>query len=164
MSPRTKAVLKTTGIVLAGAATFAYLPLVSFAVAPQVVSWIHLGLAAFHPLLGEALLGGSCLLGMGMALKKTWKNYFVEKKLEQKIEKIVEQKIAHPKSDLSRQRESAKTKQIQNLDDKECKEVEQRTAALETSQKKKIVRHSDEKLKWKVLGIFRGRKNYRDAA
>ena len=94
MSPKTKAFLKTAGIALAGAATFAYLPLVSFAVAPQAMAWVHMGLAAFHPLLGEALLGVGCLAGMGIALKRTWSNYFAEKKLEKKIEQIVVEKMA----------------------------------------------------------------------
>ena len=95
MSPKTKAILKTTAAVVAGAAVYAYLPLVSFAFLPQVTSWIHMGLAAVHPFLGEALLGGGVLYYVGKSIKKTWAKYFAEKKLEKKVEQIVEEKMAH---------------------------------------------------------------------
>ena len=95
MTPKTKAILKTSAAVLAGGTAFLYLPIVSFAVAPEAYSWLHVGLAMVHPLLGEALLAGGVLYFVGSSIKKTWKKYFSEKKLEKKIEQIVEQKLAH---------------------------------------------------------------------
>ena len=162
MTPKTKAILKTAGIALAGAAAFAYLPLVSFAVAPQAMGWIHMGLAAFHPLLGEALLGVGCLAGMGVALKRTWGNYFAEKKLEKKIEQIVAQKVAdRQEKTLAQQKQNTKEKQF-SYDNKDKEDIQQ--VENLTTQKRHAIKHSDAGFKRKVFGIFRGRQNYRDAA
>ena len=98
MSPKTKAILKTAGAVLTGAVVFAYLPLVSFAVAPQAIGWLHFGLATIHPLLGEVLLGASVLSGVGLAIKKIWGRYFEDKRIEKKIENA-----KHKANDLKQQ-------------------------------------------------------------
>lgn len=165
MSPTTKAILKTTGVVLAGAATFAYLPLVLFAAAPQTMAWVHMTLAAFHPLLGEALLGGGCLAAVGLGLKKVWSNYFAERKLEKKVEQIVEKKLAHQqKSKEDRQKQKENVEEIEHPENKVYKEAEQKTDDSTISQNNNPVKHSGGKLRWKIFWGKRGRNNYRDAA
>ena len=126
MSPKTKAILKTAGAVLTGAVVFAYLPLVSFAVAPQAIGWLHFGLATIHPLLGEVLLGASVLSGVGLAIKKIWGRYFEDKRIEKKIEKILKQKALERKKSI---RDKQKTPQYDYVDEEEmpCEEP-QKTA------------------------------------
>ena len=161
MSPKTKAILKTTGAVLVGAAAFAYLPLVSFAVAPQVMGWAHLGLAAVHPMLGEGLLATGCLAGMGLSIKKTWARYFTEKKLEKKIEQIVTQKLAHRQhEDRVQQQENTKQAQRQHTHERSenTKTKEQR------ENKAHPVKRADLRLTKNTLRILRNRKQQRDAA
>ena len=124
MTPKTKAILKTAGALAAGAVTFAYLPLVSFAVAPQAMGLVHVGLAAFHPALGEALLATGVLAGVGLSIKKTWAHFRADKRMEEKIEEIIERKKAlqQKKNSNKKQQEMAKqqTRQQEKSAEKEA--------------------------------------------
>ncbi|MBQ4471819.1 MAG: hypothetical protein II942_01030 [Alphaproteobacteria bacterium] len=115
MSPKTKAIWKTVGAVLAGALTFAYLPLVSFAAVPQAMGWLHFTLAAIYPWLGDALLGASVASGVGLAIKKIWGGYFAEKRIEKKIKDALKQKALEHKQAVSKQ----KTRQYDYVDEAE---------------------------------------------
>lgn len=167
MSPKTKAILKTTGAVVAGAALYAYLPLVSFAFFPELTSWIHMGLAAIHPLLGEALLGGGVLYFAGKAIKKTWATYFKEKKLEKKIEQIVEEKMAHHQNkSKSPEKQNEQTKEIahdnrgNSADNKKEREQPEKIEKhSENFQPSKLARHS-----WKFLKRRQKDENQKKAA
>lgn len=158
MTPKTKAILKTTGAVLAGAIAFGYLPLVSFAVAPQVMGWVHMGLAAIHPLLGEGLLAGGCLAGVGLSLKRTWSKYIAEKNLEKKVEKIVAEKMAHRQKEVAeKQKENQRPSRIDH------REVAQKDIDL-TAEKEKPVKRSA-KARLNLLWLRHNRKQQRrDAA
>ena len=167
MSPKTKAILKTTGAIVAGAALYAYLPLVSFAFFPEVTGWLHMGLAAIHPLLGEALLGGGVLYGVGKAIKNTWATYFKEKKLEKKVEQIVEEKMAH-QQDKSKTQENQKeqTKEISHDNSvdpsnnkKEITQSEEVEKNVKNPQPAKLARHT-----WKFLRKRQRDENQKKAA
>ncbi len=101
MKIKTKAILKTIGIIAASAVAYAYLPLVSFAAFPEFTAWLHIGLATIHPLLGEVLLGTGILYGATTVINKIWKNYFFEKKLENKVKKILEQQKCRPSQETN---------------------------------------------------------------
>ena len=125
MSPKTKAILKTTGVVLAGAVAFAYLPLVSFAVAPQAMGWLHFSLAAVHPLLGEGLLAAGVLSGIGLAVKKIWGRYFANKRIQKQIEEVLKQKALEHKQAT---RQNQKNRQYDYVDEKEMPRVKNKKA------------------------------------
>ncbi len=162
MTPKTKAILKTAGVVFAGALAFGYLPLVSFAVAPQIMGWTHVGLATIHPLLGEGLLATGCLAGIGLGLKKTWGKYFAEKKLEQKIDQIVAEKVKYRQKE-GQEEQKENTKEKQRPERLEVKEVAQENAVTElTPEKKKALKRLG--LKKNMLLLFHRRKQHRNAA
>ena len=121
MKSRTKAILKTTGAVLVGAAAFAYLPLVSFAVAPQAMGWLHLGLATVHPLLGDALLGAGILSTVGFTVKKIWGKYFAEKRMERKIKEILKQQKELHEKEVVHAKQQEITKQRHTIQQKPTK-------------------------------------------
>lgn len=163
MPSKMKAILKTSAAIVAGAAVYAYLPLVSFALAPQAMGWLHVGLATIHPFLGEALLAGGVLYGVGSAIKRIWKNYFSEKKLEKKIEEVVEQKIAHNQDESKvKTNQKEQKKQVSKDNTVDPVDVPQKVTHHKNTEEQPV-RVSKSKFKQNAFKVMRD-KNQRKAA